>query len=110
MRAAKTKKPDKVIKLLAATLKEKLGERIKEVILFGSRARGDYEPESDYDVMVLVERKDKELAEAIESITWQINWDYEASITVFIYEQNIFQQEKYEPLFINVKREGLLVA
>ena len=35
-------------------LDEAFGDRIERVILFGSRARGDADPESDYDVAVFI--------------------------------------------------------
>jgi uncharacterized protein len=31
------------------------GSRLKRVLLYGSRARGDYRPDSDYDVLVVLE-------------------------------------------------------
>jgi predicted nucleotidyltransferase len=30
------------------------GDRLERVALFGSRARGDHRPDSDYDVAVLI--------------------------------------------------------
>ena len=57
----KTKKFDPVIKQIESSLKKELKEQIKDVILFGSRARGDFQPESDYDILVLVTKKTKEL-------------------------------------------------
>lgn len=33
-----------------------IGERVRRVILFGSRARGDALPDSDYDVLVLLNK------------------------------------------------------
>jgi len=31
------------------------GARLKQVLLYGSRARGDHAPDSDYDVLVVLE-------------------------------------------------------
>ncbi len=31
------------------------GRRLKKVLLYGSRARGDHRPDSDYDVLVVLE-------------------------------------------------------
>jgi predicted nucleotidyltransferase len=39
----------------ASRLKAKYGERIQNVILFGSVARGDYGEESDIDVLVVTQ-------------------------------------------------------
>jgi predicted nucleotidyltransferase len=37
-----------------AALSELYGDRIERVVLFGSRARGDAKPDSDYDVAVFL--------------------------------------------------------
>ncbi len=38
------------------TALEKLyGPRLKQVLLYGSRARGDHQPDSDYDVLVVLD-------------------------------------------------------
>jgi uncharacterized protein len=38
-----------------------LMENIEELYLFGSRCREDWRPDSDYDILIVVKKKDKEL-------------------------------------------------
>jgi uncharacterized protein len=45
---------DPVLKRYRAALDGIYGERIERVVLFGSRARGDARPDSDYDVAVFL--------------------------------------------------------
>jgi predicted nucleotidyltransferase len=45
---------DPVLHRFRAAVAELYGERVERVVLFGSRARGDAQPESDYDVAVLL--------------------------------------------------------
>ena len=45
---------DPILKRLRSALAETYGDRIDQVVLFGSRARGDATPESDYDVAVFL--------------------------------------------------------
>jgi predicted nucleotidyltransferase len=45
---------DPILKRYRAALDERYGNRIERVVLFGSRARGDATPESDYDVAVFL--------------------------------------------------------
>ena len=45
---------DPVLVRFRAALDAAYGDRIERVVLFGSRARGDYRPDSDYDVAVFL--------------------------------------------------------
>jgi predicted nucleotidyltransferase len=47
-------KDDPVLKRFRAELDKLYGDRIERVVLFGSRARGDARPDSDYDVAVFL--------------------------------------------------------
>ncbi|MGO8831281.1 MAG: nucleotidyltransferase domain-containing protein, partial [Roseiarcus sp.] len=45
---------DPITRRFRAALDEAYGDRIERVVLFGSRARGDARPDSDYDVAVFL--------------------------------------------------------
>ena len=45
---------DPIMQKFRAALDEAYGDRIERVVLFGSRARGDARPDSDYDVAVFL--------------------------------------------------------
>ena len=45
---------DPVLARVRAALTRMYGERIERVVLFGSRARGDARPDSDYDIAVFL--------------------------------------------------------
>ena len=47
---------DPVLKRFRAELDRVYGETLDRVVLFGSRARGDARPDSDYDVAVFLNR------------------------------------------------------
>ena len=51
-----TEKPsnDPVLTRFRAAVTEIYGERAERVVLFGSRARGDAKPDSDYDIAVFL--------------------------------------------------------
>src|ERR1700686_3624644 len=49
---------DPILSRFRAALDEVYGERIERVVLFGSRARGDARPDSDYDVAVFLKDLD----------------------------------------------------
>jgi hypothetical protein len=45
---------DPVLNRFRAALEDIFGERLERVVLFGSRARGDARPDSDYDIAVFL--------------------------------------------------------
>ncbi|MGC9319530.1 MAG: nucleotidyltransferase domain-containing protein [Armatimonadota bacterium] len=49
---------DEALRQLRARLEDLYGERLKGLYLFGSRARGDAEPDSDVDVAVVLDDSD----------------------------------------------------
>ena len=49
-----TRVADPILDRFRQALKEMYGERLDRAVLFGSRARGDARPDSDYDVAVFL--------------------------------------------------------
>jgi len=54
---------DPVLRRFGAALRETYGDRLERAVLFGSRARGDHQPDSDYDVAVFICGPDRWLTE-----------------------------------------------
>jgi uncharacterized protein len=54
MSAIKWPQNDSVLTRFRAAVTEIYGDRLERVVLFGSRARGDAKPDSDYDIAVFI--------------------------------------------------------
>ncbi len=106
-RKAIRRRPDPVLRELTGILRERYGERIKRIFLFGSRARGDHDEGSDYDVMVLVDGKTPEMEAEIFRLSCEIDLRRNTCLSVFVEEQAVFEDREYEPMYINVRREGV---
>lgn len=80
-----------------------------EVILFGSRARGDARPDSDWDVLVLLDGKVTLAREQrLYSLLSKVELATEEVLSVIIYEQNYWQIVlKNTALHNDVEREGI---
>ncbi|MCD6101143.1 MAG: nucleotidyltransferase domain-containing protein [Candidatus Marinimicrobia bacterium] len=51
-----TETEDLALKEFVRKIKEAFGKRLKQCILFGSKARGDFDEESDMDILVVLDR------------------------------------------------------
>ena len=94
-------------KEFARRVRERLGEACLGIVLFGSRARDAARPESDYDVMVLVDRASDELQRLVQDTAFEAALDLDCVFSPVTFEARLYEHDRYEPLFINVRREGL---
>ena len=60
---------------VSARVRNALGKRLREIILYGSYARGDFDDSSDIDVMVLADVSDCSVLQKMEKTLWGIGWD-----------------------------------
>src|SRR5665648_455239 len=72
------------IELFSKNIKEKLSFNIKDVRLFGSVVRGTDTPDSDIDILVMVEKDDRDTSDAIMDIVVDINLEYDVVIIPII--------------------------
>ena len=80
-----------------------------EVILFGSRARGNARPDSDWDILVLLDGEVTFAREqALFHALYKIELDTEEVFSTLIYRKNYWYEVlKGSPLFQNVNQEGI---
>lgn len=87
-------------------LREKLASNLKKVILFGSRARGDFNEGSDYDFLVVLEKKDKQIVRDIRDIEVEILNKFDVLAGSLIYDESEWELRKGLPIGMNILREG----
>jgi len=78
--------------------------------LFGSRARGDFNADSDWDVLILVDNKKvtNSVEDKFRDDLYDIELESGQVISAFIYPKEYWNSLlSYSPLFKNVKREGI---
>lgn len=86
------------------------GPRLVRLVLFGSQARGEADPGSDIDVLVVLEgpvRPGSEIARTGET-TAGMSLENNVVISCTFISADRFEREE-SPLMINVRREGVLV-
>lgn len=105
----KYKGDDRILKLFLQELRRQLGPQLREVILFGSRARGDAAPDSDYDCLAVVDDVSPAIKATIMDLVGEFLYQHNALFSVFPVSEETFQHDIYEPLFMNVRQEGVLL-
>ena len=100
-------------------LKEKIKNTVLEeasdatVILFGSHARGTHSKESDWDILVLLNKpsinfKDEQ---KIRHKLFDVELESEQAISTLVYSLNDWNTRLNEtPLFHNIQREGIYLC
>ena len=91
----------------AQRLRERLGENLKQVILFGSRARGKTGKDSDFDFVVVVKKRTKSVRESVLDVDVEMMNDHSALFAPMIYDGREWERAKEFPLGWNVEREGI---
>ncbi len=89
------------------------GDKLKKGILYGSYARGDYDAESDVDVMFLVDKEEEELRKDVKKIICietEIGLQHDVFISPLL--QSHDKYVKYLPVipfYQNIEREGIVI-
>ncbi len=81
-----------------------------EVILYGSRARGDYREDSDWDLLIVTSfMLSESLKDALRTAVYNIELTYLQDISTIIVDRDYWEYWEILPLFKNVVREGIAV-
>ncbi|MEI7474232.1 MAG: nucleotidyltransferase domain-containing protein [bacterium] len=95
--------PDKTIidKIIKSILKVLVPDKI---ILFGSQARGDARPDSDYDILIIASKIDDELK--TERLIYRALLDFNDPVGVDIIVKTPASAEKSRNMIVSVVKEA----
>lgn len=81
-----------------------------KLILFGSRARGNETIDSDWDIMILIDKKKRTIQDIddygypFRELGWELNADINPIISTF---KEMQTKKNFIPLYNNVSNEGI---
>jgi len=80
-----------------------------DVILYGSRARGDERQDSDWDILILTNyAADLETERKFRNKLYDLELETGEAFSVFVYSRNDWQtRQKITPFYYNVSHEGV---
>jgi predicted nucleotidyltransferase len=92
-----------------ARIRDLFPERILSVTLFGSKARGDADPESDVDLLLVVDAKSRQFRSQLWQIASDISLEHNLVISVRVFAQDRWAetQRLRLPLYRAVAAEGI---
>ena len=102
-------------KIIINRLKNTASEAMPEgghVFLYGSRARGDARDDSDWDVLVLLDKPKIEQSD-YDGICYKLTdlgWEMGEMIIPVLYTKDEWEKSSYTPFYKNVQRERILLV
>jgi len=78
------------------------------MILFGSQARGDAKPDSDWDLLLLLNKQRKEQSDKDKAFEFVLmGWDYGTYLSIKIHTENDWEKGRMFPFYKNVIKDGI---
>lgn len=104
-----TRESTAALKELKDSLKKLLGNRLVRFVLYGSRARGDYEAESDIDVAIIVSGLTRELKNQILNMVADIEIEYLTPLSTIVISEEDFEslKKRERRIALDIEREGI---
>ena len=85
-------------------------EPTAQIILYGSRARGDAEPDSDWDLLVLLDGDaTDERVRTVRHHVYEVEWETDTILSTAVRSKDAWDSDyaRIVPFWQNVKREGI---
>lgn len=105
---------NKITSQIVEAYRDIYGQSIKNIVMYGSFARGDFDDESDIDFAAIVVGERQELQKKLEEV-WDkasdISLEHDAVVSpvVIPYEEFIEYKDKL-PYYRNIDKEGIIVG
>jgi uncharacterized protein len=77
------------------------------LLLFGSQARQQATPDSDYDLLIILPQADPALKEVVAELSAQLLVDEGILISAFVMSEAELERLRFEPFIQNALREGI---
>lgn len=93
-------------------LRERFQNRVEEIVIFGSKARGDSRSESDLDVLVVLREGDRWTKKEVRHIghVLAVTSSVVPSIMVYTRQEWLMRKKGGSPIYQAITRDGVRVG
>lgn len=90
-------------------LEKKLKENQLNIVLFGSRARGDAAPDSDMDILVVLDDLVEKAQDYISECAWEAGFEHGIVIVPVVYDKEEWENgpDRFSLLARAIEKEGV---
>lgn len=94
---------------LKERLRSVLGTDLLHLKLFGSRARGDADPDSDVDVVIIVRGCDSRMRDLILDVVSSVELEHVVPLSTHIFSEDEYTRllERERRIALDIEREGV---
>ncbi|MEK6653731.1 MAG: nucleotidyltransferase domain-containing protein [Thermodesulfobacteriota bacterium] len=100
---------EKILVDLKKCVQDIAGDRLIKMVLYGSRARGDYGADSDMDIAIIVRSLSPEFKRRILSQVADLEFEYLRSLSILILSEEDFLllKKRERRIALDIDREGI---
>jgi len=102
---------DEIGRRIANKAIEEFGDKLDSVLLYGSYARGDFDSDSDIDIMIVADISDEDANRFEESLvifTTKLDLEFDVIISLYVKgKSGFYEWSNVLPFYRNVIREGV---
>jgi uncharacterized protein len=103
---------DRKVLKIASEVKGDISAKYKliDFRVFGSTARGSQDRESDIDILVVLDRVDRQIEEDLFDIAYELELKYDCLIDLIVFGKDALNgRVSYAPVYVRAMEEGVAI-
>lgn len=91
---------------LIERLNQGYSDQVAEVILYGSKARGDSSPDSDIDLLVLMKSDDRTVRRLILQLAARISLEHDVILSLMVMSEARWREHEGLSIYLNILQDS----